>query len=261
MINISQLNEVQILAFGLILLRMSAFVFSSAIFSSPTISVAVKVLFSVVLSILVFKPIVSNEVIARISANENQLIIMSACELLIGLVLGFFTRIFFFALSMAGEIVSISTGLGQAQIFNPMLGSMGNAIEQFYVTVGTLLFFALNGHHMMIQGLVQSFTTSQLAMSQFNVQSFAEVVMKTQEFFVLGIKISAPLLISMVIVQVGIALLSRAVPQINVLVTSVSVATLLGFAIIFISLPLLVMQMSGLLDFTTVEFFKFMKTI
>ena len=261
MINISQLNEIQILAFGLILLRMSAFVFSSAIFSSPTISVAVKVLFSLVLSILVFKPIVSSEVIARISANENQLIIMSACELLIGIVLGFFTRIFFFSLSMAGEIVSISTGLGQAQIFNPMLGSMGNAMEQFYVTIGTLLFFALNGHHMMIQGLVQSFTTSQLAMSQFNVQSFAEVVMKTQEFFVLGIKISAPVLISMVIVQVGIALLSRAVPQINVLVTSVSVATLLGFTIIFISLPLLVMQMSGLLDFTTVEFFKFMKTI
>ncbi len=261
MINISQLNEIQILAFGLILLRMSAFVFSCAIFSSPTISVAVKVLFSVVLSILVFNSVATNEVVARISANENQLILMSGCELLIGLVLGFFTRIFFFALSMAGEIVSISTGLGQAQIFNPMIGSMGNAMEQFYVTVGTLLFFSLNGHHMMIQGLVQSFSVSGLAMAQFNVESFAEVVIKTQEFFILGIQISAPVLISMVIIQVGIALLSRAVPQINVLVTSASIATLLSFAIIFVSLPLLVMQMSGLLDFTTVEFFKFMKSI
>ncbi|OFZ30482.1 MAG: flagellar biosynthetic protein FliR [Bdellovibrionales bacterium RIFCSPHIGHO2_01_FULL_40_29] len=261
MINISQLNEIQVLAFGLILLRMTAFVMSSAIFSSPTISVAVKVLFSVVLTILVFKPVATNMVIARLSENESQLILMAGTELLIGLVLGFFTRIFFFALSMAGEIVSVSTGLGQAQLFNPMLGSMGNAMEQFYVTVGTLLFFALNGHHMMIQGLVQSFTTSELAMAQFNIQSFAEVVMRTQEFFILGIKISAPILISMIIVQVGIALLSRAVPQINVLVTSVSIATLLGFGIIFISLPLLVMEMSGLLDLTAVEFFKFMKTL
>lgn len=261
MINISQLNEIQILAFGLVLLRMSAFVFSSAIFSSPTISVSVKILFSVVLSTLVFNSVATNEVVARISENETQLILMSGCELLIGLVLGFFTRIFFFALTMAGEIVSISTGLGQAQIFNPMLGSMGNAMEQLYVTVGTLLFFSLNGHHMMIQGLVQSFSVSGLAMAQLNVQSFAEVVIKTQEFFILGIKISAPVLISMILIQVGIALLSRAVPQINVLVTSASVATLLGFAIIFISLPLLVMQMSGLLDLTTVEFFKFMKAI
>ena len=261
MINISQLNEIQILAFGLILLRMSAFVFSSAIFSSPAVSVIVKVLFSVVLSILVFTPVASNEAILRISNNENQLIIMSCCEIIIGLVLGFFTRIFFFALTMAGEIVSIATGLGQAQMFNPMLGTMGNAMEQFYVTIGTLLFFSLNGHHMMIQGLVQSFSFAELAQLQINVQSFAEVVMKAQEFFILGIKISAPVLISMVIVQVGVALLSRAVPQINVLVTSVSVSTLLGFAIIFISLPLLVMQMSGLLDFTTIEFFKFMKTL
>lgn len=261
MINISQLNEIQILAFGLILLRMSAFVMSSAIFSSTTISIAVKILFSVVLTLLVFKPVTSNMVIAHISENEKQLILMAAFELATGLVLGFFTRIFFFSVSMAGEIVSLSMGLGQAQLFNPMLGSMGNAMEQFYVTIGTLLFFVLNGHHMMIQGLVESFNFTQLASMHINVQSFAEVVAKTQEFFILGIKISAPILISMIVVQVGIALLSRAVPQINVLVTSVSVATMLGFVIIFISLPLLVMQMSGLMDLTTVEFFKFMKTL
>ncbi len=261
MINISQLNEIQILIFGLILLRMTAFVTSSAIFSSPSISVLVKILFSVVLTFLVFKAVATNKVIARVDAVQDQLILLCAYELVIGLVLGFFTRIFFFALSMAGEIVSVSTGLGQAQLFNPMIGSMGNAMEQFYITVGTLLFLALNGHHMMIQGLVQSFSVSELAQMQINVNSFVEVALKAQEFFILGIKIAAPVLISMMIVQVGVALLSRAVPQINVMVTSASVTSLLGFTIIFISLPLLVMQMTGLLDLTTAEFFKFIKVI
>ncbi len=261
MINISQLNEIQILIFGLILLRMTAFVTSSAIFSSPSISVLVKILFSVVLTFLVFKAVATNEVIARVDASQDQLVLLCARELVLGLVLGFFTRIFFFALSMAGEIVSVSTGLGQAQLFNPMLGSMGNAMEQFYMTVGTLLFLALNGHHMMIQGLVQSFTASGLGQLQLNVNSFVEVAMKAQEFFILGIKIAAPVLISMIIVQVGVALLSRAVPQINVMVTSASVTSLLGFTVIFISLPLLVMQMSGLLDLTTAEFFKFIKVL
>ena len=261
MINISQLNEIQILAFGLIMLRMTSFVTSSAIFSSASISVLVKILFSVVLTFLVFKSVATNTVIARISEHQDQLVLLCARELMLGLVLGFFTRIFFFALSMAGEIVSVSTGLGQAQLFNPMIGSMGNAMEQFYTTVGTLLFLALNGHHMMLQGLVQSFSVSEIAQLQFNSNSFAEVVLKAQEFFVMGIKISAPILISMIIVQVGVALLSRAVPQINVMVTSASVTSLLGFTIIFISLPLLALQMSGLLDLTTVEFFKFMKTL
>ena len=261
MIAISQLNEIQVLIFGLILLRMTAFVTSSAIFSSPSISVFVKILFSVVLTFLVFKAVATNDVVARVHSLQDQLILLSARELILGLVLGFFTRIFFFALSMAGEIVSVATGLGQAQLFNPMLGSMGNAMEQFYISIGTLLFLALNGHHMMLQGLVQSFSVSGLAQIEFNVHSFVEVTMKAQEFFILGIKIAAPVLISMIIVQVGVALLSRAVPQINVMVTSASVTSLLGFTIIFISLPLLVMQMSGLLDLTTVEFFKFIKTL
>lgn len=261
MINFSQLNEIQILIFGLVLLRMTAFVVSSAIFSSPSINVLLKVLFSVVLTLCVYKSVATNEVVARVSDLQDQLMMLSVRELFLGLVLGFFTRIFFFALSMGGEIVSISMGLSQGQIFNPMMGSMGNAIEQFYVAIGTLIFLTLNGHHMLLQGIVKSFSVSELAQNQFNIESFAEIVLKAQEFFILGIRISAPILISMIVVQVGIALLSRAVPQINVMVTSASVATMLGFLILFISLPLLVMQMTGLLDLTTAEFFKFIKVL
>ncbi len=261
MFDISQLNEIQILMFGLILLRMSAFVVSAAVFSSPSISVHLKVLFSVVLTLVVFKIVATNDALARLHELENNLLLLAARELMIGIALGFVTRLFFFALSMAGELVSVSLGLGQAQIFNPMAGSMGNAMEQFYVIIGTLIYLSLNGHHMMIHGIVQSFSVSEVASMHFNYESFAEMTLKAQGFFTMGIKIAAPVLISMILVQVGIALLSRAVPQINVMVTSASITTLLGFTIIFISLPLLAMQMTGLMDLTQLEFFKFLKTI
>lgn len=261
MFNVSQLNEIQILMFGLILLRMTAFIVSAAIFSAPSVSVALKVLFSVVLTIVVFNSVATSEALVRLHELENNLLLLSARELAIGLCLGFVTRLFFFALSMAGELVSVSLGLGQAQMFNPMMGSMGNAMEQFYVSMGTLVYLALNGHHFMIEGLVKSFQISKVATLSFNYESFAEMAIKAQGFFVLGIKIAAPILISMIVIQVGIALVSRAVPQINVLVTSASITSLLGFIIIFISLPLLVMQMSGLMDVTHVEFFKFLKTL
>ncbi|MBC7741949.1 MAG: flagellar biosynthetic protein FliR [Bdellovibrionaceae bacterium] len=261
MFNVSQLNEIQILMFGLILLRMSAFVISAAIFSSPTIPVSLKVLFSVVLTLVVFKTVATNEALVRLHELENSLLILAARELAIGIALGFITRMFFFALSMAGELVSVSLGLGQAQIFNPMVGSMGNAMEQFYVIIGTLIYLSLNGHHMMIHGIVQSFSISEVASIHFNYESFVEMTMKAQGFFVMGIRIAAPVLISMIMVQVGVALLSRAVPQINVMSTSASITTLIGFTIIFISLPLLVMQMTGLMDLTQLEFFKFIKAI
>lgn len=261
MFSFSQLNEIQILMFGLILLRLSAFIVSAAVFSSQVISIPAKILISLVFTISVFSTVASNEAMVRLSSMENDLILLAGREVLIGIVLGFITRFFFFVISMAGELVSISMGLGQAQVFNPMMGSMSNAMEQFYTVIATLIFLVLNGHHMMIIGLVESFNSAPIAQLSFQYATLIEVVLKIQSFLIIGIKIAAPVMIAMIIVQFGMALLSRVVPQINVIFTSASVTALAGFVILFISLPLLVMQMSGLIEFSMNEFFKFLKAI
>lgn len=261
MFSFSQLNEAQILMFGLILLRMSAFVVSAAIFNTSNIPAPLKILTAVVFTIVIFNPIATNESLVRLSESQGDLLLLAGREVLVGIVIGFVTRLFFFAVSMAGEIVSISTGLGQAQMYNPMMGSMSNAMEQFYSIIATLVFLSMNGHHAVILGIVESFSTAPVAELSFGYSSFAEMVMKIQSFFIIGIKISAPVLISMIVIQLGMALLSRVVPQINVMVTSSSVTVLIGFLIMFVSLPLLVMQMSGVVDFSMNEFFKFLRTV
>lgn len=259
MISLSQLNEIQVIVFALILLRMTAFVFSAAVLNSPTVPVVAKVLFSVVLTMLMYSSVATSEVVAKVSTTESALVVMSVIELLTGLCLGFLTRIFFFAISMAGELISVAMGLGQAQMFNPLIGNMGNAMEQFFVFVATLLYLTINGHHYLIHGLTESFKMVQLGNLSLSTAGFLSLVESAQQFFILGIKISAPVVISMVLVQVGVGLLSRAVPQINVLTTSASITTALGFLILFVSLPLIVFQMSGLVDLTALELFKFIK--
>ena len=261
MFSFSQLNEAQILVFALILLRMLSFVVSSAIFGSQTLTVHLKVLLGIVFTIAVYQPIATNETLVRINDLQDNLILLSAREVVLGLILGFVTRLFFFAVSMAGEIVSVAVGLGQAQVFNPTIGSMGNAMEQFYSVLATLVFLSMDGHHMMIKGAIDSFTTSPVAQLTFQYASFAELVLKMQSFFIIGIKMAAPVLISMIIIQLGMALLSRVVPQINVMVTSSAVTLLAGYVILFVSLPLLIMKMTGLMDFSMNEFFKFLRTI
>ena len=261
MFSFSQLNEVQILMFGLILLRMSAFVATAAIFSIANIPAPLKILAAVVFTIVIFNAVATNEALVRLSESQGDLLLLAGREVLVGIVLGFVTRLFFFAVSMAGEIVSVSTGLGQAQMYNPMMGSMSNAMEQFYSIIATLVFLGMNGHHTLILGIVESFASTPVAELSFGYSSFAEMVMKIQNFFIIGIKISAPVLISMIVIQLGMALLSRVVPQINVMVTSASVTVLIGFLIMFVSLPLLVMQMSDVVDFSMNEFFKFLRTV
>lgn len=261
MFSFSQLNEIQIIVFALILLRMTGFIFSAAIFNSPSISIPVKVLLSVVLAMLLFNTVASKEILVRVSENQNSLLIFAVMEILIGVSIGFLTRIFFFTVSMAGELISISMGLGQAQMFNPLIGNMGNALEQFLVFLATLLYFALNGHHYLIHGLTQSFQIISLGKISLATEGYASSVYMAQQFFILGIKIAAPVLIAMMVVQVGVGLLSRAVPQINVLTTTSSVTAVLGFIVLFISLPLMVFQMTGIIDVTTLELFKFIKHI
>lgn len=261
MFSFSQLNEVQILMFGLILLRMSAFVVAAAVFSSQTLSAPLKVLISLVFTLVVFQTVATNAALVRLSESQADLVLLAGREALIGVALGFVTRLFFFAVSIAGEIVSVSIGLGQAQVFNPMMESMSNAMEQFYTVVATLVFLSANAHHLMIAGVVESFTSTPVAQLSFQYASMIEVVLKMQSFLLIGIKIAAPVAVSMIIVQLGMALLSKVVPQINVIFTSVSLTALTGFFIIFISLPLLVMQMSGLMDFSMNEFFKYLRTI
>ena len=136
---------------------MSGFVFSAAILSSTSVSVSLKILFSVVLTMAVFNVAVTDTMLVELKSLEDSLLTLAVKEVLIGIIIGFVTRVFFFAVAMAAELISVTMGIGQAQIFNPLMGSMGNVMEQFFVALATLLYLGLNGHHLLIQGLVSSF--------------------------------------------------------------------------------------------------------
>ncbi len=261
MIELSKLNEIQLIVFGLIMLRMIAFVVSAAVFSAPSIPVMMKVLFPMVLTMMVYTSVADNKLVARVADQQDNLIMLAALELIVGLCLGFLTRMFFFAVSMAGEMISVALGLGQAQIFNPLMGTQGNAMEQFLVMFATLVFLAINGHHLMIQGLIQSFGTIPVGNVNISAIELRNVVMAVQDIFVIAIRMAAPIVISMLVVQIGIGLLSRAVPQINVLSTAASVSALIGIILLIICLPLMSQQMSGAIEETTASFFSFVKGI
>lgn len=254
-----QLSETQVIVFGLIFLRMIAFVVSSVVFGSGNINVPVKILLALVLAMVVFP---SAKMLDLSSAQMSEdLVLLSAREVVIGLSLGFLTRLFFFTVGMTGELVSVSIGLGQAQIFNPMLGSNSNTVEQFYNTVATLIFFAINGHHMVLSGIVQSYELIPLAQLKINMGPFVEMVTFAQDMMVMAIKMCAPILGAVMVTNIAMGILGRAVPQINVLVTSVPVTLMLGFALMVICLPLLIMEMNGIMDLTHTKLVLVMKAL
>jgi flagellar biosynthetic protein FliR len=257
MTNLYALSEGQLLLFALILMRMTAFVVSSAIFGSPTVSAHLKVLFSLMLSVLLFPIVKAGNV--NYLVISDQIILLVARELLIGLTLGFLTRLFFFTVTMTGDLVSITVGLNASQMYNPLLGANGNTMDQFYSVLGTLVFLAVNGHHLLLSALAQSFDMVPVASMNLNWGVFGEMATFGQATLLIAIKMSAPMIVAIFVTNLSMGILGRAVPQMNVLVTSMPVTILLGMSVVFLCLPLFVLEMNGVLDITATKLFMVMK--
>lgn len=267
-------NETEILAFSLVLLRISAFVVSWPVFSVYSVPNHLKVLLSLCIAFLLFPVIDKTGLDAQKLGQDVTW--LAGKEVLTGLCLGFLTRTFFFALSAGGNLVATSIGLANGQIFNPALGQQSTTVEQFYVTVGTLLFLALNGHHFFLTGLASSFEAIPLMSAGTDLASLNTVKGAggggittaigiresgaiVQSVVESGIKIAAPVLVVLFMLNVAMGILGRAVPQINVLVTSMSVNVMAGLLVMIISVPALLLELDHQFVAFAEQVFRLMK--
>lgn len=257
--NLYALSEVQILVFSLVLLRMTSFVFSAAVFSAPVVSVPVRILFSLILAMSIY-PLVKTDpsVFEGFTAN---LPFLAVREVMIGLIIGFLSRLFFFAVSMVGDLISVSLGLSAAQLYNPMMQSQGGILEQFHVILGSLLFLVLNGHHVLIMALTQSFDMVQVGVMSFKTGGLAEIALFGADLLVITIKMGAPVMVAIFLANLAMGILGRAIPQLNVLVTSFPVTILMGMGTMFICMPLFITEMHGLIDYTGLKLFQVIKAL
>ena len=254
-------NEVEMLAFILVFLRVSTFLVAWPLFSVYNVPAHLKILLAISISMVLF-PVISKVGLEGKGFEEN-IAWLAAKEVLTGLCLGFVTRLFFFAVAFGGSLIATSSGLANGSIFNPTMGTNTTTVEQFYATLATLLFLALNGHHYFLTGLAQSFETIPLSISGTDLallaSKFSDSGLLLQRVSEAGIKISAPVLVSIFIMNVVMGIIGKTVPQINVFATSMPVNFMAALFVMIIAIPALIFQ----LDHDVISFaeilFKFMK--
>ncbi len=258
MTEIYKFSESEILFFSLVLMRMSAFVVAWPVFGVETVSPQIKTLFALVLTLVVFPTIPLSQ--AQAAAIQSSMILLVAREVFIGVAMGFLARLFFFAFRIAGEMMSQAMGLSSASMFNPTLGGQSTTIEQFYVTLASMFYLAVNGHHYLIRGLVESFQFLPAAVPTLNTSQFGGVGLMVQEIIELGLRFSAPVVISILVINLVLGVIGKTVPQLNVLVTSFPINILAGFALMIVTLPMLMDQMGDFLTLSTERVFQLVKT-
>ncbi len=241
--NLFDLNEQEYLAFILVLIRVATFFATWPVFGGPNVPARVKILLSLALA-LSLSPFITQTHTADL--GSMHILQLAARETVVGVGLGFLCRLFFFVITMAGDLISLSMGLSQARLFNPAIGEQSSAVEQFYVILATLLFLGINGHHYLIGGLVQSFELIPLSAQFMSAEALGKINEFVPALFEVGVKMAAPAIVTILFMNIAMGLVGRAVPQINVLITSLPLNVLVGLMIMIVSIPLVITQMEGL---------------
>jgi len=166
-------------------------------------------------------------------------------ESAVGLAIGFVGMLMFMVVQSAAELIDLQMGLGFASLVDPN-NQRSSVVGQFYYIVATLIFLSVNAHHMLLEGLADSFTTIPLGHMTFNPASTGTIVNVFNHMFVAAIKIAGPIVGVILLTDVALGILARTVPQLNVLVVGFPAKIFVGLATIIVAMPAVIVVMHGL---------------
>jgi flagellar biosynthetic protein FliR len=157
-------------------------------------------------------------------------------ELLIGAVLGMTARLTVAALQVAGSVVAQQLGLGFVTAIDPTQGQQGVLIGNFLTILGLALLFATNLHNLVIAALDDSYTLFRPGEIPFTGDMAALMTRTLAGAFRVGVQLSAPFLVFGLLFNLGLGLLSRLMPQMQVFFVGMPLSILAGFLILFLVL-------------------------
>lgn len=216
--------------FTVVLLRTSIFFSLFPIFGSKNFPAMFRIGFSLAFSLLLTSFVNVGEINITITT-----FVMT--EIIWGIVLALMARFIFFAVDMAGQIMSNSMGLSIATIYNPEVGQ-STEIARFYGILAIFIFLTTDAHHQLIYLLVKSYETP-MSIKNFGVLS-ENLIEISKSMFILALKIAAPVMVSMIVSNLIAGFLHKAVPQLNVFFVLFPVFAFIGFSIMILGIPVFI---------------------
>jgi len=168
-------------------------------------------------------------------------------QVVIGLVTGFIVQMVFATVVFAGQGVALGMGLGFASMVDPENGQQVPVVAQFYVMTTTLVFLGLDGHLLLIKMLLDSFVTLPIGVDGLSTSDLWVAAAWSSRMFAGGLLLSMPVIISLLLVNISFGVAARAAPQLNIFSVGFPITLLLGILLIWLTLPNVLDQFSGVL--------------
>lgn len=228
--------------FLLVLLRISALLIVAPIFGHRLYLARAKIGMAFMISLVVF-PLVANQGL-QVPEGVFPYAFMMVREVLMGMVLGFTVLLLFIGIQFAGQLAGLQMGFGIVNVIDPQSHGQVSIIAQFLNILAVLIVLSIDGHHLILQGLIGSFDAVPLGGVEFKVPIAEKIISISSQIFGIAIKISAPILISLLSISVALGVLARTVPQMNVFIVGFPVQLAVGMSVLVASLPLFQIMLS-----------------
>ena len=227
--------EVDFYNWMLVFLRFSAFLAVLPFFTMANFPITMRVALGA-LGALLIAPILPPFALNKLDFISVLGVMMQ--EVCIGLLLGFVCRMVFYAVDIAGSIISTEMGLNMAAIFDPMNEQSSPLAGTVFVFLATVVLLTLNLHHWMLLAFERTYAVLPVGGAHLNNALFETIVKQTSHVFVLALQISAPIIAVSFVLTLIFAVLSRAVPQMNIFMEIFAFRIVTGLIVLGFTLQL-----------------------
>jgi flagellar biosynthetic protein FliR len=223
-----------LITFTLVLARVSGLMMTAPFLMSAEIPLQVRALVTVTMALLL-----TPAQLGAPLAQPNDLIgylVLIASELLLGMILGAGVMIILAGVQLTGQLISQLSGMSLADVFNPGFDSEVPLIAHLMYLTTLSAFLLIGGHRHLIDALLGTFQSIPLGGARLPVNLGDNIAALLAESFTLGIRAAAPAMVALLLATVLLGLVSRTIPQINVLVVGFGINSLITLGMVAISL-------------------------
>jgi len=236
------------------LFRISSFMMTVPILGTQLVPVRTRLVLALLVSVLVVPILPSPPAVDPLSLNAVSIIFQ---QVIIGLAMGFAVQMLFQLFVIAGQMLAMQMGLGFAAMVDPTNGISVTALSQFYLMLITLLFLAMNGHLVMFETVVESFTILPINESGMEAISFWYLATRLSWMFASALTIALPAVTAVFMVNISFGVMTRAAPQMNIFSIGFPLTVIFGLLVFWVTVGGIIPQFTNFSEAT----FEFMRAM
>lgn len=242
-IDLFNFSEDKILLFLFIFARCSGLFISLPLFGKGT-PVRIRLALSFMMAVSLFT--ITQPMASDFNPGVLELAVALGGELAIGFTLGFAVQLLMAAVQLSGQIIGLQMGFGLATVLDPQTSQQVSILAQMEALLAMLIFLSLDVHHYFIRAISYSFRVISPGGFRATGQLTGSIIENFGQIFQLSLRIGAPVIITLLLLNFALGLVARTVPQINVLVVGFPINIGLGLLILLLFIPYFFRFMAGL---------------